>query len=354
MGWLDINAKKFEFTDRVNLIIQTQNSNNGYWQNQICYICHQTIEVMIRGRIFLLMVTGTVCLLTLFASSTTFGTVSTQEDLECNPEMKQTCNDESNGNSSATNEVSVTAQAETSASDVIKPESTTTPTKIYNIFVGIGYPSWYTNYDLNDPKPELYSMENEIVMVAYVQGKKVQMVDKAFPFRPNNIGNVDGAGHVAVDVPQTTPLSIMVFAYEADGCPHYQFPDDIHDKVVKDFKPLTVFGKFDPLHPLRYTNLQKIASDLNSKINSLCGEGQDEHEVLNPINIVYQPIHTSEKHGKQPWGGGHFSIHNVNEKGRADFAAHLCIYPTPGQQIFEETCLVYNGELYRGDQKQPR
>lgn len=299
-------------------------------------------------RTFLMVVTGTFCLLSIIVNQQGFGTTeSSQEDLEeCDPELEQNCNVDTNQSSTTAKETSQIIESQTSQSDENAAESTTTPPKIYNIFVGIGYPKWITNYDLNDPKPELYSKENEIVMVAYVQGKKIELTDKAYPFvGPGNAYNVDGAGSVAVDVSERTPLSIMIFAYEADGCPHYQFPDDIHDRVVKDFKPLTAFGHLDPLHPLQYIHLQKIASELNGKINSLCGEGQDEHEVLNPINLVYQPIHRSERGTLEKWGAGHFFVYNMNAKGRYDFSVDLCIYPTPYYQIpYSPTCSVYNEE----------
>jgi len=93
----------------------------------------------------------------------------------------------------------------------------------------------------------------------------------------------------------------MTVAYEKDGCPDFNFPNDIHQKIVKAFAPLPDFGNppqgsgnplldFDNIHPVeKYPGLRVIQAGLNNQINSLCVQNNDRHEILGHINHVYQP-----------------------------------------------------------------
>lgn len=144
---------------------------------------------------------------------------------------------------------------------------------------------------------------NEIDLIAYVQGKKISLVNQESIGSPEDI--VPENKVVTLDnIGAKTPLSIMTVAYEADGCSRFPFPDDIHERVVKNFVPFPSFSSVNPLG--NYPHLRGIQEEFNSKIHSLCDADDDKHEILGNINKVYQPTsfgagsHTEASSGEYP------------------------------------------------------
>jgi hypothetical protein len=142
------------------------------------------------------------------------------------------------------------------------------------------------NYDPSNGDPNFVYDGQEYNVAAYVQGKKIDLVD------PPHIG--PGATlpltnkQVSIETIGTAPLSIMTIGYEADAdkCLLPYLPADIQKRVLGGFvahpglNPFNLFSK--------YPHLKTIQTELKNSINSRCNEGQG-HSVFQSINNVYQP-----------------------------------------------------------------
>ena len=141
---------------------------------------------------------------------------------------------------------------------------------------------------------------------------------------------------MTVNVPETRPLSIMTVAYEKDGCPDFNFPDDIHEKIVKAIAPLLDFGNspqdsgnplldFDSNHPVeKYPGLRVIQAGLNNQINSKCVQLNDRHEILGHINRIYQPT---------SFGAGYHTYPAIAKYRDFDLTYHIEVTAAPPNSI---------------------
>lgn len=142
------------------------------------------------------------------------------------------------------------------------------------------------NYDPCNGDPNCVYDGQEYNVAAYVQGKKIDLVD--YPHVGPGATLPLTNKQVSIETIGTIPLSIMTIGYEADPekCLLPYLPADIQKRVLAGFVAYPGFAGINPL--LKYPQLRAIQTELENSINSRCNEGQG-HSVFQSINKVYQP-----------------------------------------------------------------
>ena len=169
-------------------------------------------------------------------------------------------------------------------------------------------------------------------VVAYVQGKKIPLVDgrnyqctylgpalgcRTYSYQPF-VSTAEpqsiGSGQIQVEIDKTKPLSIMTVGYEKDQCKMQFFPDDIQPRIIQ---ALSAPGG-DP-----YPALKDIEKELISSINSACTYGQERNDPIGSTNRVYMP--PSYSSGINTVASGGYPI--------SDFEVTYNIEPIPEKYI---------------------
>lgn len=233
-----------------------------------------------------------------------------QEELEqCNPDNELDCGEQPSNETSIFKEKSGSDQ--TRPSDSIKAEE---PDSVqvdlggnqtagvkpdlpplndqmskYKIKVTFHSMKVVTRYESDVSWSDRWRNGGEFFIYAYVQGKRLLLYDnltstRAHVIEPNSYSiNKE----ITVYIPPEMPLSIMTVGYERDECPLFKFPEDIQEKVIKNFQSYSGFNSLNPF--AKYPHLRGIQENLNNQINSECVQDDDRHETLGHINKVFQP-----------------------------------------------------------------
>jgi len=109
----------------------------------------------------------------------------------------------------------------------------------------------------------------------------------------------------------------MTVGYEKDDCPEYNLPNNIQQRIVKDFVSIP----FSSLNPLpQYPHLRTVQSELNNNINLHCEPDDEKNDLLGFINEVYQPA---------SYGAGTHTVRSIGVPNAPDFELTYHIEVTP-------------------------